>query len=142
MLGLPPAAPVTCTVHKLGDERNPALRIFCCKTKKTREILFSEDPTATRRVLCFPLTFSETHPTTNEGSLLQLPSKSPGNDALHADVAPELIPAAQNVSSQVGYLRERVAGRGRKFGPELVGDVVVVFLLIDGGYVLYVSNYM
>eukprot|EP00434_Breviolum_minutum_P044864 symbB.v1.2.040123.t1/scaffold7007.1/size13895/1 len=36
-----------------------------------------------------------------EGSFLQLPGKSPDNDALHADVAPELIPAAQNVSSQV-----------------------------------------
>ena len=94
-------------------------------------------------MFCFPPTFSETHPTTtpttDEGSFLQLPGKSPDNDALHADVAPELIPAAQNVSSQVGYIGKGWLGEGGSL-VELVGDVVFVFLLIDGGYVLYVSN--
>ena len=114
MLGLSPSSP--CDLHHPYIEEMteiPLDAIFCCKTtphdyaaatplpihpsffwlqntKKHGNPVFEDPPKPA--AFCFP----------NEGSFLQLPGKSPDNDALHADVAPELIPAAQNVSSQVG----------------------------------------
>ena len=106
------------------------MHFFLVATQKNTGIPFSEDPPVTRRVLFSP-TFSENTqrpPQLDEGSFLQLPGKSPDNDALHADVAPELIPAAQNVSSQVGYIGKGWLGEGGNL-VELVGDVVVVFFV-------------
>ena len=101
--------------------------IFLVATQKTREKSLFEDPTRPPRCV-FPHLFPRTQrpPQLNEGSFLQLPGKSPDNDALHADVAPELIPAAQNVSSQVGYIGKGWLGEGGSL-VELVGDVVFVF---------------
>lgn len=89
------------------------------------DFLLQNNTPMTILLLYTPVPFS---PSSNEGSFLQLPGKSPDNDALHADVAPELIPAAQNVSSQVGYIGKGWLGEGGSL-VELVGDVVVVFLV-------------
>lgn len=149
---------VTCTVHKLGDERNSLEGFylkkhpndhaaatpfpihpyfFGCNTKNTGKIPFRRSYQAA--ALCFPPPFP-THPTTTATQRRLVPSaaRQVSWQWCLACGRGTGVDSSSTECVKPGWIyRERVAGRGRKFG--WVGWwCCVCFLLIDGGYVLSV----